>query len=162
MVTKDSSDFKGYSVRQSMIFPVSSVLLLQIIFFGIDFFLATIYGFASTIFTRLEFQSWVFWSSVLLKAINIILVGNILLSWFFTWYTIKPREYILHKGILRREAITFEFDHLDKISIEQGVLGRIFNYGSISIYNHDLRKNVYIHDIPNPKIYAQKLLSLAV
>ena len=40
--------------------------------------------------------------------------------------------------------------HLGSIDIEQGVLGRLFNYGSLNLYNWVLEKDVSLYLIHNP------------
>lgn len=51
-------------------------------------------------------------------------------------------------------------DNVEKITINQSFIGRIFNFGSIDIFNPLLRTSVNFINIPNPKKYANHIQNI--
>jgi hypothetical protein len=48
--------------------------------------------------------------------------------------------------------------NVETVTIEQGLLGRVFNFGTLAIFNPVLNQDcLYLEDIPNPHKYAKIL-----
>lgn len=148
-----------YTVRQSIVFPIISMILIQIIVIALELVTKIFVDFLNTEFkATLPTYTIMVWTTIVLQSINTFIVVYIFLNWLVTLYIIRPREFTLLKGILKRKEIKYEFEHLEKIEVDQNILGRFFNYGSLKMYSHDLRNEVYIHDVPDPYKYSQAIL----
>lgn len=55
------------------------------------------------------------------------------ITYFTTELAITNKRVIAKFGLIRRDTIEMNITKIESIQIEQGVLGRIFNYGSIVI-----------------------------
>jgi uncharacterized membrane protein YdbT with pleckstrin-like domain len=68
----------------------------------------------------------------------IALVGLISLihAWFVRWTTeiaVTDRRVIYKKGFIRRRTIEMNMDKIESVDVDQSVLGRMLNYGTITI-----------------------------
>jgi len=84
----------------------------------------------------------------------------IILDWLNEYFEITP-EHIFHKeGIFYQDEKKVNISQVNEIELKQGVLGKILNFGSISLYNyrHDLLMDLYL--IHNPNRYNKILEKL--
>lgn len=79
----------------------------------------------------------------------------LLLSWANDYYEIRPVELVHKQGILSKRADTYSYSHIQTIKINQGLLGRIFNYGGVEIYIPTLGYNLNFNEIPNPTEFVE-------
>ena len=66
------------------------------------------------------------------------LIGSALLAraWFRRWTTevaITNRRIILKRGFVRRHTIEINMDKVESVDVDQSLLGRLFNYGDITV-----------------------------
>jgi uncharacterized membrane protein YdbT with pleckstrin-like domain len=57
-------------------------------------------------------------------------------AWFERWTTeieVTDRRVILKQGFIRRETVEMHMDKVESVDVVQSILGRIFNYGSVTI-----------------------------
>lgn len=97
---------------------------------------------------------------ILLVIGKISLVIFVIVHWLNEYYEITPKEIIYRTGFIFKKEERHSLSHLAKIQIDQSVLGRIFNYGTLKLYNWVLEKNVMIYLIHNPKKYHRILESI--
>jgi uncharacterized membrane protein YdbT with pleckstrin-like domain len=74
-----------------------------------------------------------------------VLAGVVLLAaavwlfigWFRRWTTeiaVTDRRIIYKRGFIRRDTVEMHLDKVESVDVEQSILGRIMNYGDISIH----------------------------
>lgn len=89
----------------------------------------------------------------------ILVFGKILLTLFLTlewineYYEIIPDAVIHKRGIIFRKIKKQDLVLIRLIKIEHGLLGRILNYGTISLYDIRLHKEIKLYLIHNPLKY---------
>lgn len=81
----------------------------------------------------------------------------VIVSWLNQYYEIKPNEIVLKKGLIFKKEKRFLLIHLGSVEMEQGVFGRIFNFGTLKLFNWTSEKYEYLYLIHNPFKY-QKIL----
>jgi len=62
---------------------------------------------------------------------------SLLSGWFRRWTTemaVTDRRIIFKRGFIRRHTIEIHMDKVESVDVDQSVLGRIFNYGTIVIH----------------------------
>jgi hypothetical protein len=57
------------------------------------------------------------------------------------------------RGFLFQKKESFSFGDIQSIKFDQGIFGRLFNYGTVSLYDWKLRKNITLYLIHNPRRY---------
>ena len=83
------------------------------------------------------------WSQFILILVGIVLlpafgVGLLLLLWAWvicrtTELAVTNKRIISKSGIIRRTTMELRLDKIESIKVDQGIMGRILNFGSITI-----------------------------
>lgn len=68
-----------------------------------------------------------------LGGIGIIFWIIAFLNWWSTELAITDRKIIAKYGFISRKTIELRLDKVETVSVDQGVFGRMFNYGTISV-----------------------------
>lgn len=84
----------------------------------------------------------------------------VIVTWLEEYYELTPTEVIHKKGFLFRQEERYTLDHIGSITIEQGLFGRIFNFGSLKLFDWALEENIYIYLIHSPRKYHNILETL--
>lgn len=87
---------------------------------------------------------------VLLNVLKIIVMLIAALGWVTNRYHIGQGEIRYKSGILGHSEKIFLCNHTQEVTYDQGFWGRLFNFGSIEIYNPALKEKIYIDSVPNP------------
>jgi uncharacterized membrane protein YdbT with pleckstrin-like domain len=67
-------------------------------------------------------------------AIAIVLA---LRAWFIRWTTeiaVTDRRVIYAQGFIQRRSVEVHMDKIESVDVDQSVLGRLFNYGNVTIH----------------------------
>ena len=66
-----------------------------------------------------------------------IIAAFLLVPEWFTWWTteiaVTNRRIIFKQGFIRRSTMDMHMDKVESVDVNQSILGRIFNYGEITI-----------------------------
>ncbi len=94
---------------------------------------------------------------VLLVCVKTALTFYIIADWVDEYYEISSHT-IRHKwGILFKHEQENMLEHLATVKLEQGILGRIFNYGTLTLYNWASEKEFVLYLIHSPHKYMRIL-----
>lgn len=97
---------------------------------------------------------------LLAVGIKMLLSIYIILLWLNEYYEITP-SLIRHKrGIFFIKMEQLSLNDIQSISVEQGLLGKILNFGTLSLFDWKWKKNEYLFDIHNPMKYVKIVESL--
>ena len=97
---------------------------------------------------------------IILAGLKICLTIFIILTWLNEYYEITPKEVVHKRGLIWRKEERYEFDYVRYVNLDQSILGRMFNFGTISLI--DIRKNIFMHmyQIHNPHKYIHIIKNL--
>lgn len=90
--------------------------------------------------------------------INLIKVFFIIigaLRWVTSKYEITTDGIRFRYGILSRREKIFLCAYMQKVTFAQSFWGRVFNFGSIEVYNPAVKERILLDAIPNPSKYAE-------
>lgn len=90
--------------------------------------------------------------------VEVLFIVNITLSWANNTYYLTQKHIIQRRGILHIEEDVFHFDNIRSISINQSILGKIFNYGDIILKTSasgGYQGDVVMVGISDPKRYEE-------
>jgi membrane protein YdbS with pleckstrin-like domain len=83
-----------------------------------------------------------------------------IMQWINEYYEIWP-NLIQHKsGFIIKSEERYPFSHIKSIKIERGFFGRVFGFGTITIYDWYLEKHSSLYLIHNPVKYFNIIESL--
>jgi uncharacterized membrane protein YdbT with pleckstrin-like domain len=72
-----------------------------------------------------------------------------LISYYFSEYVITNRRIIMKVGFIRRQSLEVFLERIEGIYVEQGIIGRILNFGTVIIAGIGGTKNPFFY-IPDP------------
>ncbi|MEK7517710.1 MAG: PH domain-containing protein [Patescibacteria group bacterium] len=150
------------TIRQSISFLIFRLIALEIISGVLIVFFYSILvptGIVENIFGSSYgvYNTLLFITFVIAKTLFMIYM---VILWLNEYYEITPKEVIHRTGLIFRKEERHVLAHIDSVEIEQGLLGRIFNYGNLILFNWVLEKNTMIYLIHNPKKYLRILQDL--
>jgi len=73
---------------------------------------------------------WILFISI--KAILTLLISP-LIDYFTSEFAITNKRIIIKVGLIRRKTVELNIPKVESVNVDQGILGRILGYGSISI-----------------------------
>lgn len=150
-----TSDEKIYvpniNVRQSIF-----VLLLKIIAIEIIVSIAEIIFQTTFIFSTGTNVTLV----VLLIIAKIVLAIYVIAQWFNEYYLITQKEIIHKKGLFFKDEDRYVLSHIGRIEVDQNILGKIFNYGTVKLFNWIQEKEYRLYLIHDPIKYHNILKGL--
>src|SRR3989344_8316511 len=88
---------------------------------------------------------------------KIILTIFVIIQWVNEYYEITPKEVIHKKGLIFKKEERHTLNHLVTLEVEQGLVGRIFHYGTLKLFNKETKKDTYLYLIHNPMKYHRIL-----
>lgn len=142
------------NIRQSIFFLLLKLVILDLIavFFILIFFSSVSAPFVSeSVKLQIVANNMPFF--LLLGFIKIVVTLFIVVQWLNTYYEIWPNSIIHKKGIIWKKEEKYPFGHIRLIKIEQGILGRLLTYGTLSLYDYSLRRYASLYLIHNPIKY---------
>lgn len=91
---------------------------------------------------------------------KIVLTVFLVLLWVNEYYEITSTDIIYKRGWFFTKTEKHPLNHFRSVSIHQSMLGRLLNYGTISLYDSWEKKYVYMYLIHNPDRYIHILEKL--
>lgn len=150
------------SIHQSIFFLLLKLLAIEIIAaIGIIAFPWFIFSTDILASTAGFFQPFTIPFFIILVILKIFIMGYVIIQWLEEYYEISPREVIHRKGLFFKKEQRFTLKHLGKVTVQQNLLGRIFNYGSLTLYDWVTENNVELYLIHNPLKYHRILEEIA-
>lgn len=94
-------------------------------------------------------------SSTFLLAVLVKMIITIyaVLAWLNEYFEITPSLVRHKKGILFVKVEQLALDDIQSITLQQGLLGKLFNFGTLSLFDWKWKKHEYLYDIHNPTKY---------
>lgn len=83
--------------------------------------------------TLREGSAAVYWAAIILAGAAVVLAGR---AWFEQWITqivVTDRRVIYKRGFIRRHSAEMNMDKIESVIIDQSILGRILDYGTVHI-----------------------------
>jgi len=156
MNEEKSGEQYRYVLRQSIVVLVTNLLVAECIVGLIVLILRMlIENFGDQIDTIYSSGILYIIVSGMVQLFNVGLIIFLTLKWSSTKYIIKPKNLILQIGILTIKEIVYSTEGIESISVSQGIWSRIWNYGSVTMYNPLLKTDVIFRKITDPYFYAE-------
>ena len=89
---------------------------------------------------RARISKWSLWPFILFGALLVPAYGLGLLLWLWAWIAyattelaITNKRVIAKTGLIERRTVEMFLEKIESIQVDQSVLGRLFNFGSVVI-----------------------------
>lgn len=140
----------SYYVRQSIV-----VLITRLLFLGLIAAFAhslTLAPFVSNLENSFLTALGLTWAvQLVISAVSLFIV----LQWIKTTYVIRPQAITEHRGIITVTEKDYSTERIESVIVQQSIWGKIFNYGTIVVFNPVLKEDLQLIDIPHPFLYAR-------
>ena len=83
-------------------------------------------------------------------------------AWMKRWlseFVITNRRIVIKEGFIARRTFEMNLSKIETVNVDQTVMGRIFNFGSITIIDTAATTETF-HNIARPLVYRQKFQEL--
>lgn len=114
---------------------------------------------------RGRLSKWSLWLPIVLGFLFLPLFGLGLLFWLWAWILYRTTELavtnkriIAKKGLIQRKTVEIFLDKVESVQVEQSVMGRICNYGSLTISGTGGDKSP-IENISDPMLFRTNFMS---
>lgn len=145
------------NIRQSISFLLLKLLLLDILTgAALLLFLLLPSGHLSLEIRLALFSSNIFYFLGIIVLKTFLSLFTVL-QWLFEYYEIWPNKVTHKKGIFWTKKADHELRDIKYLGFEQGLFGRLLNFGTISLFDwkNEVRATLYL--IHNPKKYYHLL-----
>ena len=135
--------------RTSIVLLVRKLLLVET---G-ELFLFTLIRFIFSLGPRaiyLDFLTAEFSIFVLFILIKSIISAYFIFSWVNDYYELTPTSITHWRGIFFRRQQKYLFSQLKSLALDQSLLGKWWNYGTIVLFDQKLRGHFYLEFVHNP------------
>ncbi len=92
---------------------------------------------------------------VILNSVKFFLMLTIGIKWISNHYEINKKDIRHMHGIISRKEEIYLCNFTQEVELSQNLLGRIFNYGNVDIFNPAIKETIILESIPNPSKYAE-------
>ncbi len=92
-----------------------------------------------------------------LSLIELFLVVHTVLRWANEIYVVRGDSILHRRGIFTMKEDNITLQNMGSATIEQGILGKMLHYGTISVYSPVLKQEFKIENIPHPEQLVQTL-----
>lgn len=141
------------NIRQSISILVSKLILLDMI--GVLALVALYYPeLYPSIFLPNTINVTVFFLAAIAK---ILLTVYLVLAWLNEYWEITTKMVVHKRGIIFRKEEKFQLERVRSVGVAQGIFGRIFNCGTLTLYDLRLIKYVDLYLIHSPMRYLHVL-----
>jgi uncharacterized membrane protein YdbT with pleckstrin-like domain len=94
-------------------------------------------------------------TTIAIQTADAIILASLVLQWASTRYVITPEEIIIERGILHIQRRIYAVDDIKYIEVEQSLLGKLLNYGTVLFRNPTLEMEISLTNTPDPHRYAR-------
>ncbi len=156
----ETSGDEKISVSHLNIRPSISILMIQLVFLDvlavsvllISYLLLVNFSAGVDIILKSVF------SLVVLLAVFAVLVITTIysvLQWVNDYYELSPQYLVHKKGVIFRKIERFSMDHIRYCSVNQGLFGKLLNFGTITFLDQRRIKYLDLYLIHNPTKYLE-------
>jgi uncharacterized membrane protein YdbT with pleckstrin-like domain len=95
--------------------------------------------------------------SIVFMTLAVSVVVTLVAQWANEGYFLKQNELIVRRGIIAKTETAYPYANMQSVTLQQGFIGRLFNYGQISIFIPTLGKDIIFSEISNPADFTEKI-----
>ena len=159
-MVKVEEDFQPI-IRRSIILLIFRIVLTEILFgfpyilwrFFIDINLLNVSD--QTLLYINSFSVFIYFFLITIIQTSIIIY--IFLNWVNNYYEIRSEEIIINTGIFTKQQMAYPFRDIQSIKLNQGILDRLFNYGTVSVYIPTLGYDLHFNEITSPQTFIKMI-----
>lgn len=154
MDTKQTITVTHINIRQSISFMLLKLAVVEIIgsFLTMLFYWPLTYADTALNISETLLSPYIllFFGTMIFK---LFLTLFVILEWLNEYYEITPHKISHRRGVIFHKIEEYDISHIMSIEVDQGILGKLFNYGTLRLYDRPINKQLYLYLIHNPFRY---------
>lgn len=99
-------------------------------------------------------------SLIVLSIIESVLTTYVVMEWVNEYYEISPHGIDHKRGVIFKKVDHYGIQNIKQVKITQSVLGRMLNFGTLTLFDWRLDKCAEMYAIHNPVRYVRILEAL--
>lgn len=129
-------------VRQSKLFLGARMVVVHFFFFvSCAIFLAAF----DTEDSWFRMQGFLWFNLV-----ELMVIFYAVLRWHNHYYLIRPDKILTSRGVFLHRQRFFAIKNIESISVRQGIIGKMFNFGTLHLYAPTLNHRIHMFGINDP------------
>lgn len=93
--------------------------------------------------------------NIIMASVGISLLIVIISLWVNEGLLVDEDEIVYQKGVLKTTHTSYPYTNIQRVTVHQTLLGKIFNYGSIDLYVPVLGQDLIFTEMPSPHKIAK-------
>ena len=150
---------KGIEIKKTTVEVVLKIVVTQVffsfIYLGISLVSDAISSYNNGLFLVLITYDSL--TIILVSIIQLLLINYILMQWVFEKYIIFPDKIEHRSGILFKKTDFYDTKDVATVGIEEGLMGRLFGYGSIILRSPTLEEPIELNNVPTPALIIEAI-----
>ncbi|MFH0776319.1 MAG: PH domain-containing protein [Patescibacteria group bacterium] len=152
-------------IKKTIALVTIKLLFLQL-FFALAYLTTSLISDSIDQYNNGTFMSLITYDSltfVIIALVHLAITSYIFLQWAMEKYIILPDKIRHQWGILLRQTNSWDITNIETGYITEGVVARLFGYGTITFHSPTLETRVVLRDVPSPSLvtnYIEKNLAL--
>ena len=98
-----------------------------------------------------------FLATLFFSGFSIAVLAFLVAQWANEGYYLEESELTVTQGIIKKTKVSYPFANMQSVTVRQGLIGRLFNFGYISIFIPTLGKDVIFTEIASPNNFAERI-----
>lgn len=144
------------TVRQSVVFLALRLVLLQILLSSLYLLVRFPFSlFNVSLSFKMIYFSLDMWFFIVIMSTEVYLTLEIVIRWLTEFYEVRNGEIVYRSGVLSHREKIYALKNIESITFFQDFWGRIFNYGTITLFNPFLNQRIHLDAIGNPSKYVK-------
>lgn len=95
--------------------------------------------------------------SIFFVAIEMGVAAFVILQWTNNYYILTPFEIKYATGIISKREMNYSIKNLQSVSFEQGLIGRVFNFGNVKAFSPALQKELFLTEVSSPSKLVENI-----
>jgi membrane protein YdbS with pleckstrin-like domain len=148
---------KYIEIRQSVLVLIFKILLVELFMTIVHLMIGQL--FSSLNILNLQFGVFFVgtWELLIFHIVNSIWLLTITTNWATTVYMIGEKQICITKGVFSKNTQSYDIKGVQEVKVNQNLIDRLFNFGTIHLYNPLLQSTITLSKIPKPEIYAEAI-----
>lgn len=148
-------------IRRSTYTLLFKIILAEFLTEILYLSIGALINFASAGNPNINVEQLRFSLGLIMTAIGLGLFIAIISLWINEGISVDNDEITYKNGVFNSKVSTYPYANIQRVTVEQSVIGKMFNFGTINLYTPLLGQDLVFHEMPSPHelaaIIKQKL-----
>lgn len=145
---------ESYVLRESYYVLGMRIVTLEVLFVLVSLVLRVVVE-AIAGAVGIKINGWYFFIITGLHLVNTGILISMIMRWAGMMYIIRPKELVVRVGVFNSRSVSYDLSALQAVTLIQSFIGKVFNFGTVKLYNPILREDIYLSNVHNPAKYAE-------